>query len=54
MALINDPNVTAQLAALANQGTIDTNTIVSLLNSVLTNRSWFRRYNRNIQKIWRF
>ena len=35
MALINDPNVTAQLAALANQGTIDTNTIVSLLNSVL-------------------
>ena len=35
MALINDPNVTAQLAALANQGTIDTNAIVSLLNSVL-------------------
>jgi len=35
MALINDPNVTAQIAALANSGTVDTNQIVSLLNSVL-------------------
>lgn len=35
MALINDPNVTAQIAALANTGTVDTNQIVSILNSVL-------------------
>ena len=35
MALINDPNVTAQIAALANSGTVDTNQIVSILNSVL-------------------
>lgn len=35
MALINDPNITAQLAALANAGTIDTNQIAALLNSAL-------------------
>jgi hypothetical protein len=35
MALINDPNITAQLADLANTGTIDSNQIVALLNSVL-------------------
>lgn len=35
MALINDPNITSQLAALANAGTIDTNQIAALLNSVL-------------------
>jgi hypothetical protein len=35
MALINDPNITAQLAALANGGTIDTNQVAALLNSVL-------------------
>jgi hypothetical protein len=35
MALINDPNVTAQIATLANSGTVDTNQIVSILNSVL-------------------
>jgi len=35
MALINDPNVTAQISALANSGTIDSNQIVSILNSVL-------------------
>jgi hypothetical protein len=35
MALINDPNITAQIAALANTGTVDTNQIVSLINSVL-------------------
>lgn len=35
MALINDPNVTAQIRDLANTGTIDSNDIVALLNSVL-------------------
>jgi hypothetical protein len=35
MALINDPNITAQIRDLANTGTIDTTQIVSLLNSVL-------------------
>ena len=35
MALINDPNVTAQISALANSGTIDSNQLVSILNSVL-------------------
>jgi len=35
MALINDPNITAQIAALANTGTVDSNQLVSLLNSVL-------------------
>lgn len=35
MALINDPNITAQISALANSGQIDTNQIVALLNSVL-------------------
>jgi hypothetical protein len=35
MALINDPNITAQIAALANSGTVDSNQLVSLLNSVL-------------------
>jgi hypothetical protein len=35
MALINDPNVTSQIAALANSGTVDTNQIVSLLNAAL-------------------
>ena len=35
MAIINDPNVAAQIAALAQGGTIDSNAIVSLLNSAL-------------------
>ena len=35
MALINDPNVTAQIRDLANTGTIDTTQILSILNSVL-------------------
>jgi hypothetical protein len=35
MALINTPSITSQIAALANTGTIDTNQIVTLLNSVL-------------------
>jgi hypothetical protein len=35
MALINDPNITARLADLANSGTIDTNQVAALLNSVL-------------------
>jgi hypothetical protein len=35
MALINDPNITAQIADLANTGTIDSNQLVALLNSVL-------------------
>jgi hypothetical protein len=35
MAQIQDPNVTSQIAALANTGTINTDTLVSLLNSVL-------------------
>lgn len=35
MALINTPSITSQIAALANSGTIDTNQIVSLLNSAL-------------------
>jgi hypothetical protein len=35
MALINDPNITSQIAALANSGQVDTNQIVSILNSVL-------------------
>lgn len=35
MALINDPNITAQIADLANTGTIDSNQIIALLNSVL-------------------
>jgi hypothetical protein len=35
MALINDPNITAQIRDLANTGTIDTTQILSLLNSVL-------------------
>jgi hypothetical protein len=35
MALINDPNITAQIAALANTGTVDSNQLVTLLNSVL-------------------
>jgi hypothetical protein len=35
MALINDPNITSQIASLANAGQIDTNQIVSLLNTVL-------------------
>ena len=35
MALINDPNITAQLQALAQGGTIDSNDIVALLNSAL-------------------
>jgi hypothetical protein len=35
MALINDKNITSQIAALANSGTIDSNKIVSLLNQVL-------------------
>jgi hypothetical protein len=35
MAIINDPNIAAQIAALAQGGTIDSNDIVSLLNSAL-------------------
>jgi hypothetical protein len=35
MALINDKRITAQIAALANAGTVDTNTLVSLLNQAL-------------------
>jgi len=35
MALIQDPAITAQIRDLANTGRIDTNAIVSLLNSVL-------------------
>lgn len=35
MALINDPNITSQIAALAATGTIDTNLLVTLLNSTL-------------------
>ena len=35
MALINDPNITSQIAALANTGTIDTAQLLSLVNSVL-------------------
>jgi hypothetical protein len=35
MALINTPSITSQIAALANTGTIDTNQIVTLLNSAL-------------------
>jgi hypothetical protein len=35
MALINDPNITAQIRDLANTGTIDTTQILSILNSVL-------------------
>jgi fluoride ion exporter CrcB/FEX len=35
MALINDLNITSQIAALANSGQVDTNQIVSILNSAL-------------------
>jgi hypothetical protein len=35
MALINDPNITDLIRALANTGTIDSNQIVQILNSVL-------------------
>lgn len=35
MALINDPNITAQIRDLANTGTIDTTQILSIINSVL-------------------
>ena len=35
MALINDPNITAQLQALAAGGTIDSNDVVALLNAAL-------------------
>ena len=35
MALINDPNITSQISALANSGTIDTAQIISILNSAL-------------------
>ena len=35
MVLINDPNITDQIRALANTGTIDSNQIVQILNSVL-------------------
>jgi hypothetical protein len=35
MALINDKNITDQISALANSGQVDTNQIVSILNSVL-------------------
>jgi hypothetical protein len=35
MALINDPKITDQIRALANTGTVDSNQIVQILNSVL-------------------
>lgn len=35
MALINDPNVTAQIRDLANTGTVDTTQLLSIINSVL-------------------
>ena len=35
MAIINDPNITAQLQDLARGGTIDSNDVVALLNSAL-------------------
>jgi len=35
MATINDPNITNQIANLANTGEVDTNTIISLLNQAL-------------------
>jgi len=35
MAIINDPNITAQLQALAAGGTIDSNDVVTLLNAAL-------------------
>lgn len=35
MAIINDPNITAQLQALAEGGTLDSNDVVALLNSAL-------------------
>ncbi|MGY8867939.1 MAG: hypothetical protein ACKVJK_20225 [Methylophagaceae bacterium] len=35
MALINDPNIAAQIADLASNGTFDTNDIVSIINSAL-------------------
>jgi len=35
MAIINDPNITAQLQSLAQGGTIDSNDVVALLNSAL-------------------
>jgi len=35
MAQITNPNITSQIAALANTGTIDSNAIVQLLNSAL-------------------
>ena len=35
MAIINDPNITAQLQALAQGGTIDSNDVVALLNTAL-------------------
>ena len=35
MALINDPNIAAQIADLASSGTFDTNDIVSIINSAL-------------------
>lgn len=35
MALINDPNITAQIRDLANTGTVDTNQLINIVNSVL-------------------
>jgi hypothetical protein len=35
MALINDPNITAQIRDLANSGTIDTSQLLAIINSVL-------------------
>ena len=35
MALINDPNITAQLQDLAGGGQIDSNDVIALLNSAL-------------------
>lgn len=35
MALINDPNITAQIRDLANTGTVDTSQLLSIMNSVL-------------------
>jgi hypothetical protein len=35
MAIINDPNITAQLQALAQGGAVDSNDVIALLNSAL-------------------
>ena len=35
MAIIRDQNITSQIAALANAGNLDTNTLISLINPAL-------------------